>query len=217
MSTGPCRPKVMETCPEAILAIIIGTAKGFTLPGPFCSIRNTVSSMVAIPPIPVPITVPAISGFSFSISNLASSTAIRAAATANWALRSICRIVFLSPASAGSKSFTSPAIFTGKSAASNRVIGAMPDLPSKRLFQNFSTPVPTGDTTPRPVITTLLSILTKHLTHIIWIRLPVFYIPLWDKTSKKRMAETAVRFFEVFSAQRPFGGIKAPDACHVPV
>lgn len=67
------------------------------------------------------------------------------------------------------------------------------------------------------VITTLLSILTKHLTHIIWIRLPVFYIPLWDKTSKKRMAETAVRFFEVFSAQRPFGGIKAPDACHVPV
>ena len=163
-STGPMRPKLMDTCPAAILAIIIGTAKGLTLEGPLVSMRCTVSSMVPIPPMPVPMMVPTRSGFSALMSSLASSTAILAAATANCTFRSIWRTAFLSPTYfTGSKSFTSPAMRTGKSAASNSVMGPMPDFPAISAFQNSSVPMPTGETTPMPVITTLLFSLKEHL------------------------------------------------------
>ena len=156
-STGPMRPKLMETWPAAMLAIIIGAAKGFTLVGPLVSMRCTVSSMVLMPPMPVPMMVPTRSGFSVLISSLASSTAILAAATANCTFRSMWRTAFLSPTYfTASKFFTSPAMRTGNPSVSNSVIGPMPDLPAISAFQNSSVPMPTGETTPIPVITTLL-------------------------------------------------------------
>ncbi len=54
----------------------------------------------------------------------------------------------------GSKPFTSAAMRVGNVEASNRVIGATPLLPATRALQDSSTPMPTGDTSPRPVTTT---------------------------------------------------------------
>jgi len=53
-----------------------------------------------------------------------------------------------------SKFFTSPAMRTGKCEASKRVISAMPDRPSTMFGQDSVTPMPTGDTIPRPVTAT---------------------------------------------------------------
>ena len=96
----------------------------------FCSIRNTVSSMVAIPPIPVPITVPAISGFfPYPIWYLPLPSGQQQQQIGHcdpyvglFFITCQCRI----------KIFYFACDFTGESAASNRVIGAMPDLPSKK-------------------------------------------------------------------------------------
>jgi hypothetical protein len=41
-----------------------------------------------------------------------------------------------------------------KALASNLVICVMPDLPATILAQAVLTPIPTGETTPRPVTTT---------------------------------------------------------------
>ena len=57
-----------------------------------------------------------------------------------------------------SKFLTSPAIFTGKSVISKEVIVDIPDLPAIKLVQNASKPIPKGETTPSPVIATLLFI-----------------------------------------------------------
>ena len=88
-STGPIRPNVMEIWPEAMFAIIIGTANGLTFAEPRVSMRCTVSSIVLMPPMPVPMMVPTRFGSSLAISSFASLTAILAAATANWAFLSM--------------------------------------------------------------------------------------------------------------------------------
>src|SRR3954465_4961584 len=54
----------------------------------------------------------------------------------------------------GSNPFTSHAKRTCCLEASNLVIGAAPDLPSRSARQVLSTSVPTGVTSPRPVTTT---------------------------------------------------------------
>ncbi len=56
---------------------------------------------------------------------------------------------------AGSKPFTSPAICELKGEGSKRVMRVMPDWPARMLFQASGTPIPTGETMPRPVTTTL--------------------------------------------------------------
>src|ERR1043166_3732073 len=54
----------------------------------------------------------------------------------------------------GSKPRTSPAIRVEKFDASKRVIGPMPLHPAASAFQLASVPMPSGDTSPRPVTTT---------------------------------------------------------------
>src|SRR5262245_6643116 len=56
---------------------------------------------------------------------------------------------------AGSKPFTSPAICEVKAEGSKRVMRVMPDLPARMLFHASDAPMPTGETMPRPVTTTL--------------------------------------------------------------
>src|SRR5688572_31085191 len=56
---------------------------------------------------------------------------------------------------AGSKPFTSPAIWELKAEGSKRVMRVMPDWPARMLFQASGAPMPTGQTVPRPVTTTL--------------------------------------------------------------
>ena len=54
----------------------------------------------------------------------------------------------------GSQPLTSPANFVAKFETSKRVIGPMPERPSRSPFQVSSVPMPTGVTRPTPVITT---------------------------------------------------------------
>jgi hypothetical protein len=56
---------------------------------------------------------------------------------------------------AGSKPFTSPAIWEVKAEASKRVMRVMPEAPARMFFQASGTPLPTGEMMPSPVTTTL--------------------------------------------------------------
>jgi hypothetical protein len=56
------------------------------------------------------------------------------------------------------KSRTSAAIRVSKAVASNAVILSMPQCPARRAAQVVSILLPRGETTPRPVITTLRSL-----------------------------------------------------------
>ncbi len=86
--------------------------------------------------------------------NPASSSAMRAHATAYWMKKSIFLSSFLSTYREPSNPFTSPAIWVFIPAASNRVIGPIPELPARQAFQLSSTPIPRGVTAPKPVTTT---------------------------------------------------------------
>src|SRR5215831_3255610 len=63
---------------------------------------------------------------------------------------------FFSIHSSGSKFFTSPAMRQSKALASNAVTGPMPLLPTRRLLQTSSVPMPHPQTKPTPVTTTRL-------------------------------------------------------------
>src|SRR5207253_7164846 len=103
----------------------------------------------------------------------ASATACSAAPIANCANRSKRRTSFLSMYCAGLNAFTSQANFTGLRAGSNRVIGPAPDRPATRPSQVLWTLVPSGVTTPRPVIATRRRIpLFPHLLVQVLQRLP---------------------------------------------
>src|SRR5688572_6583997 len=56
---------------------------------------------------------------------------------------------------ATSKPFTSPAIWLERREGSKRVTRVMPDLPATALCQASATVLPSGQTMPRPVTTTL--------------------------------------------------------------
>src|SRR5262245_33940821 len=77
------------------------------------------------------------------------------AATANWMKRSVFLTSFFSSQRSGSKPLTSAAIRAACNEASKSVIGPTPDWPARRLFHVLSTSLPTGDTIPSPVTTTL--------------------------------------------------------------
>ena len=94
----------------------------------------------------------------------ASSNASLAAATAYCENSSILFAALKSMRSFATKSFTSAAICTLNSDASNFVIGPMPTLPSLIPAQNSSTVFPIGVTAPSPVTTTLLFISIKTLS-----------------------------------------------------
>src|SRR5262249_36103886 len=88
-------------------------------------------------------------------SNLASSRAIFAAATPNWlkrpAIRAVCAVI----QSSGLKPWTSPTMWqSGGSFDASKSVGVLiPDRPASAAAQNFSTPMPMGETMPSPVIT----------------------------------------------------------------
>ena len=52
---GPVAPKIIESCPGAISASIIGKKKGLTLWGPWDCKTSYWFEMVMIPPTPLPI------------------------------------------------------------------------------------------------------------------------------------------------------------------
>ena len=54
-SVGPLAFCLIETSPDAMFAMIIGTKNGEILRGPPLSMRSTCSSMVPMPPMPDPI------------------------------------------------------------------------------------------------------------------------------------------------------------------
>ena len=78
----PRRPNAIETFPAAMLEIIIGTANGFTLFGPFLSNVLVVVSIIWRLPTPHPTDTPILVVSSFSRSSPASSIASFVAATA---------------------------------------------------------------------------------------------------------------------------------------
>jgi len=77
-----------------------------------------------------------------------------AAAIAYWVYRSARFASLRSMYCPTSNPFTSWAKRTLKAEASNRVIGAPPDRPSRRDCQVVATSFPTDDTHPAPVMTT---------------------------------------------------------------
>ena len=89
------------------------------------------------------------------ISSPLSSSANSAAAIANWMKRSTFLTSFFSTKRSGSNPFTSQAKWVECCEASKSVIGAAPDRPASRPCQVSSVPMPSGDTSPTPVTTTL--------------------------------------------------------------
>src|SRR6185369_4198887 len=65
------------------------------------------------------------------------------------------RVSFGGIQSVALKSFTSAAMRVGSSDASKRVIGPTPLTPFSTLSHTWDAPMPMGDTTPSPVMTTL--------------------------------------------------------------
>src|SRR5215467_15443618 len=84
-----------------------------------------------------------------------SDRAISAAATANWLKRPAVRYARLGIQTFGSKPDTSPTIrhSNGSFEPSNNVGRPMPERPASAADQNFSTPIPMGETMPSPVMT----------------------------------------------------------------
>ena len=87
-----------------------------------------------------------------------SPIACAAAACANRQKRSLRLVSFmLMPYAAGSKSRTTPATFTGSPHSPNSGQALIPQRPASSADQKAAVPFPTGEMTPVPVITTLLS------------------------------------------------------------
>ena len=160
---GPLRPNLMATLPAAILTMTLGIIKGETFSGPPLLRRRVSDSIRPRLPIPEPMKVPMFSQFSSVISRPDIAMASPAATQANWENLSSLFASFLSRWSLATKSFTSPAIRTGNSEASNCLIVSIPETPFLRLFQVSSTLFPTGVMAPTPVITTLWLILIISL------------------------------------------------------
>src|ERR1051325_288183 len=165
----------MEISAAATFGMYMGTKNGDTRLGPFSNRARQFSSKVWRPPVPVPIRTPTRLKFTVSqlVARQASATASSAAPIANWANRSERRIYFLSRTRPGSKPFTSHANFTGLCAGSKRVMGPAPERPASRPSQVLWTSVPSGVTSPRPVIATRRAIrLLPHLVVQVLQRLP---------------------------------------------
>jgi hypothetical protein len=91
-----------------------------------------------------------------STTSSASRAASIAAATPKWTSADERRTSFADMAAAGSKSFTSAAMFTGNWLASNPRISSTPLRPETRASHIDPASFPTGVTAPTPVIATRL-------------------------------------------------------------
>src|SRR6266540_362809 len=151
---GPFMPYFRLICPGARLMMRLGMKNGPIFFTPFAMSVPCSSSIVPRPPMPAPTMQPTRSASSFAMSRPASFTAMPAAASAKWMNRSLRRTSLRSMNCAASNPFTSPAMRVGYVEASNSVIGPIPLLPATSADQDSSTPIPTGETSPRPVTTT---------------------------------------------------------------
>src|SRR5262249_23765653 len=114
---------------------------------------------VARPPIPEPMRTPISKRVSSLIGRRASSTAMMAAATPTWQKRSIRFASFRSMYRCGSKPGSSPAIRVEYSEQSKAVTAPSPEGPATIPAHVSSVVRPRGLTIPRPVTTTLLSVM----------------------------------------------------------
>ena len=140
--------------PEALSESIIGTRNGLTRSGPRARKTSTCSSKVPIPPMPVPIKIPTRSRLDSSMVRPACARASSVAAVANCVKRSILRASREPNEAAASKPFTSAANLVLCALASNKVMGAVPDLPASKAAQVSPIVFPSGLTHPSPLITT---------------------------------------------------------------
>jgi hypothetical protein len=104
--------------------------------------------------MPTPTKHPARPRSSSESSSLASATAMDAAPSANSVNRSISLSFFFSIQRVGSQPLTSPAMRTRKAEQSNCVMGPMPPVPESSAPHDSAVPMPTGVTSPIPVMTT---------------------------------------------------------------
>src|SRR5436190_6201634 len=131
----------------------IGTMNGETRSAPRSMKTLCWARRLSRPPIPVENRTP-VRAWSTEGSP-ASAQASLAAAMAKCTARSVRRISFGPRCAPGSKSGSSPPIWTGRSEGSIRDSLRTPLLPASSPSQKSSIPMPTGVTGPRPVITTL--------------------------------------------------------------
>ena len=154
----PLYPCFIETLPDAISTINIGTVKGEPFVGPFVCIAMWFCSNVLNPPAAELTITPILYG-SISASSIPESAIASSAATiANCVNLSIRFASFGPISSSGLKSFAliSPAIVTVWPSVEMFSKVVMPLLPSNIEFQKSFTFVPQGVTAPIPVTTTLL-------------------------------------------------------------
>ncbi len=175
----------MAMFPAAMFPIVIGINIGETLEGPFSLILVTCSCIVPRPPTPEPNMTPTLDASSFSISIPLSSIACTAAPIAYTAKGSFLFISFFVIYFSGSKSLTSPATFTLKSVVSNFVIFSIPHTPFFAFSHMLSTVLPSGLTTPIPVITHLLDIIPPFLQLIADFVNLNHHFPLYDVGVKR--------------------------------
>src|ERR1017187_2414957 len=145
----------MLICPAAIFTITAGIKNGDILRGPPANRFECSRSMISNPPMPEPMNTPTRSAFSGVIWRPDWAMASCAAAKAKWMKRPILRASFFSTKLSGSKFLTSAAKVTGKPVVSNPWMGAIPLAPAISCRHTSGAVLPTPQTSPRPVITTL--------------------------------------------------------------
>src|SRR4051812_40618040 len=133
-----------------------GMKNGEILRGDLASSHFAVfSSMVDRPPMPAPIATPIRPRLASVTSKPDSRMACTAEANPNGTNGSNFRTSFTDMYSSALKSRTSPPMRTGNALTSSLVIGRMPLRPLTMPSQADATVLPSGDTMPKPVTTTL--------------------------------------------------------------
>jgi len=144
LNAGPFKPWRRARFAAPALPIISGMPSGDTRPGPDSLSTSCWVSIVEMPPMPVPITVPMRVGSIGSSSpsvHPACSSASAQAAIASWAKRSVRRSSFFVSTSPGSNSLQAP------------TPDSIPHSPAFQRSYSVVAPLPSGDTTPTPVMT----------------------------------------------------------------
>ena len=138
-----------------MLPIIVGMNSGFTRLGPFCASVLKPFSSSSMPPMPVPKMQAKRVASSSSMLMPAWASASSDATMAYWTNRSKRRASFLvRPCSVGSKSRTSPALWTSNPSVEKRSTGLMQQRFPIAASHSASTPMPAGEMAPMPVMTT---------------------------------------------------------------
>ena len=153
---GPRRPYWIDTCPAAALMMLPGMKNGEILRGVFASSHFAVfSSMVESPPMPAPMATPTRPHVCSLTSKPESLMACVAEATPNGTNGSNFRKSLGAMYSSALKSCAWPPMRTGKALRSILSMWPMPLRPLTMPSQAVATVLPSGETMPKPVTTTL--------------------------------------------------------------